>query len=220
MDSVFIERKGWFREYHQDSREWAPPGFRSWPEYEDKAVSLRAWMPGILHGLLQTEAYARTILETSADATREITRVRLASRMERQKRVLGGDDPPQAMFIIDQLSLYREVGSPEVMAGQCAHLASLAARPNVQIQVHPAIAHPAGASEFIVTDAAGYAEHVLGGGVYTDEQSVSNLARLFDTLRGECYRVSESLALIREVNEYLWTTGERAASPAPTADRA
>jgi transcriptional regulator with XRE-family HTH domain len=220
MDSVFPERKGWFREYHQDSREWAPPGFRSWPEYEDKATSLRAWMPGILHGLVQTEDYARAILETSADAAEEITRVRLASRMDRQKRVLGRNDPPQVMFIVDQLSLYREVGSPEVMAGQCAHLASLAASPNIKIQVHPAVAHPAGASEFILTDTAGYAEHVLGGGVYVDEQSTSTLARLFDTLRGECYRVSESLALIREVGEYLWTTGERAASQAQTADRA
>jgi hypothetical protein len=220
MDAVFPERKGWFREYWEDSREWAPPGFRNWPEYEDKAVSLRAWMPGIMHGLLQTEAYARAILETSPDAAEEVTRVRLAVRMDRQRRVLGRNDPPQAMFIVDQLSLYREVGGPEVMAGQLHHLASVAARPNVAIQVHPAVAHPAGASEFILTDTAGYAEHVLGGGVYTDEQSISTLARLFDTLRGECYRVSESLALIREVGEYLWTTGERAASQAPTADRA
>jgi hypothetical protein len=84
-------------------------------------------MPGILHGLLQTEGYARAILETSTDAAEEITRVRLASRLERQRRVLGRTGPPQATFIIDQLSLYREVGSPEVMAEQCAHLASLAA---------------------------------------------------------------------------------------------
>lgn len=216
MDAVFPERRGWFREYWQDSREWTPPGYRSWPEYEDKAASLRAWMPGILHGLLQTEGYARAILETSTDAAEEITRVRLASRLERQRRVLGRTGPPQATFIIDQLSLYREVGSPEVMAEQCAHLASLAARQNITIQVHPAVAHPAGASEFIITDAAGYAEHVLGGGVYTDDQSLSTLDRLFDRLRGECYRVSESLALIREVGGYLWT-GERAASQAPTA---
>jgi hypothetical protein len=217
MDAVFPERKGWFREYHQDSREWAPPGFRSWPEFEDKAVSLRAWSPGVLHGLVQTEAYARAILETSPDAADEITKVRLAGRMDRQKRVLGRNEPPQVMFIIDQLSLYREAGSAEVMAEQCAHLASLAARPNITIQVHPAIVHPAGASEFIVTDTAGYAEHVLGGGVFVDEQSISTLARLFDTLRGECYRVSESLALIREVGEYLWTTGESQAGQTPTA---
>jgi hypothetical protein len=216
MDAAFAERRGWFREYWQDSREWTPPGYRSWPEYEDKAASLRAWSPGVLHGLLQTEAYARAILETSPDAASEVTRVRLASRMDRQRRVLDRGDPPQAAFIVDQLSLYREAGSPEVMAAQCAHLASLAARANVTIQVHPAVAHPAGASEFIIADSAGYAEHVLGGGVYTDEQSVTTLARLFDTLRGECYRVSESLALIKEVGDYLWTGGSLA-TQTPTA---
>lgn len=218
-DRVFPERKGWFREYWEDSRDWAPPGFRSWPEYEDKATSLHAWSPGVLHGLLQTEAYARAILETSVDAADEVTKVRLASRMERQRRVLGRNDPPQALIIIDQLSLYREVGSPEVMAEQAAKLASLAGQSNVTIQVHPAIAHPAGASGFIIADSAGYTEHVLGGGVYTDEPSVTVLNRLFDRLRGECYRVSESLALIREVGEFLWT-GERAATATPTAETA
>jgi hypothetical protein len=216
MDAVFTERRGWFHEYWQDSRDWTPPGYRSWPEYEDKATSLRAWSPGVLHGLLQTEAYARAILETSPDATDEITKVRLAGRMDRQRRVLGRADPPEAMFIVDQLSLYREAGSPEVMAAQCAHLASLAARQNVTIQVLPAIAHPAGASEFIIADSAGYAEHVLGGGVYTDDQSITTLVRLFDTVRGECYRVSESLALIKEVGEYLWT-GENQPTATPTA---
>jgi transcriptional regulator with XRE-family HTH domain len=219
MDIVFPERKGWFREYWQDSREWTPPGFRSLSEYEDKATTLRAWMPGIMHGLLQTEAYARAILETSTDAAEQVTKVRLAARMDRQRRVLGRTDPPKATFIIDQLSLYREAGSPEVMAEQMTHLASLASRPNVTIQVHPAVAHPAGASEFIIMDSAGYTEQVLGGGVYTDDQSLSTLDGLFDKLRGECYRVSESLALIREVGGYLWT-GERAASQAPTADLA
>jgi transcriptional regulator with XRE-family HTH domain len=64
-DHVFPERKGWFREYYEESRTWAPAGFRDWPEYENKASTLRAWSPGILHGLLQTEAYARAVLDTS-----------------------------------------------------------------------------------------------------------------------------------------------------------
>ena len=36
-DAVFPERRAWFSEYYEDSRTWAPPGFRSWTEYEDKA---------------------------------------------------------------------------------------------------------------------------------------------------------------------------------------
>ena len=69
-DAAFPERRGWFLEYYEESRTWTPPGFRSWREYEDAAPSLRAWMPGIVHGLLQTEEYARALLETAPGVTR------------------------------------------------------------------------------------------------------------------------------------------------------
>ena len=45
--------------------------------------------------------------------------------------------------------------------------------PNVTLQVLPAVAHPANASEFIVTDDATYAEHVVSGYVFADDQTVS-----------------------------------------------
>ena len=71
-DAVFPERKGWFSEYYEDSRTWAPPGFRSWAEYEDKAARLSVWAPSILHGLLQTEDYAHALLETAMGVTDEV----------------------------------------------------------------------------------------------------------------------------------------------------
>ena len=218
-DDVFPERRGWFTEYYEESRTWTPPGFRDWPEYEDKAISLRAWMPGIVHGLLQTEGYARALLETSPGVTDEMVTARLAARMARQRRVLMRDDPPSAWFLVDQLSLYRLVGSAEIMAAQMGHLAAVAARPDVTLQVLPAVAHPANASELIVTDSAAYAEHLAGGFVYTDEETVTRLARLFHTILSESYRASESAAIIEEVGQ-IWTAGASPASQTPTADRA
>jgi hypothetical protein len=214
-DAVFPERRGWFREYFEDSRAWMPPGFRSWPEYEDKATRLSVWSPGILHGLFQTEDYARALLSTLQGATAEAVAARLANRMERQRRVLYRDDPPSVCYVADHAALYRYVGSAEVMAAQMRHLLAVAAMPNVTLQVLPAVAHPATQSGFMVTDGAAYAEHVAGGYTYTDEETVSGLARLFDSLRGECYRVSESLAIIRKADE-LWT-GESRATAGPTA---
>jgi hypothetical protein len=55
----------------------------------------------------------------------------------------------------------------------------------------------------MVTDAAGYVEHVLGGGTYVDDLSVSTLANLFDALRSECYGRTESLAIIGKARN-LW----------------
>jgi transcriptional regulator with XRE-family HTH domain len=213
MDAVFPERNGWFLEFYDESKSWAPAGFRDWQEYEDKAVRLHAWSPGVIHGLLQTEDYARALLETSPGANAEVIESRLRSRMDRQRRVLLRDDPPEAWFAIDELSLYRCVGSPQIMAGQMGHLAEVSRLPSVTVQVLPAVAHPAGASGFVVTADAAYAEHVVGGFVYTDEETVSWLLRLFDTLRGESCRVSESLRTIERLGETSWTGGS---PPIPT----
>lgn len=61
-DEAFPERKGWFTEYYEESKSWLPPGLRSWAEHEDKAVRLEVWSPGIVHGLFQTEDYARVFI--------------------------------------------------------------------------------------------------------------------------------------------------------------
>jgi Domain of unknown function (DUF5753) len=95
------------------------------------------------------------------------------------------------------------------MAAQMRHLAEIARLPHVTIQVLPAVAHPATQSGFMVTGSAAYAEHVAGGYVFTDQEIVTSIDRLFDTLRGECYRVSESLAIIGKAGE-LWTGASRA----------
>jgi transcriptional regulator with XRE-family HTH domain len=214
-DAVFVERKGWFLEYYEESKSWVPAGFRSWPEYEDKAASLRAWMPGIMHGLLQTEDYARALLQTSPGATAEMVTGRLTARLERQRRVLMRDDPPRAWFVIDQLSLYRQVGSPDVMEGQMRRLAEVAAMPNVTVQVLPAVAHPANASELIVTESAAYTESLNGGYVFTEEETVSRLLQLFHSIHCESYRASESLRMIERLGE-AWATGGNPLTRTPT----
>lgn len=218
-DAAFPERRGWFAEYYEESRSWVPAAFRSWSEYEDRTATLRLWSPGVLHGLLQTPDYARALLETAPGVSAEIVAARLGSRMERQRRVLLRDEPPTAWFVVDQLSLYRCVGSPAVMAAQMSHLADVARRPNVTMQVLPAVEHPAGASGFIVTDTAAYAESVAAGQVFSDEQTFSMLQRLFNTIHSECYRASDSLALVLEVGE-IWLTGESPATQTPTAETA
>jgi len=214
-DEAFPERRGWFTEYYEESKSWMPPGLRSWAEHEDRAVRLSVWAPGIVHGLLQTEAYARTFLAALPGVTDDVIAVRLASRLERQRRVVMRDDPPAISCVVDHTALYRLVGSPQVMAEQCRLLLEIARMSHVTLQVLPAIAHPATASELIIADNnAAYAEHLAAGGVYTEPDTVTWLERLFATVRAESYRASESAAIIGKAEE-AWT-GERAATAVPT----
>ena len=219
-DIAFPERRGWFTDYYDESRKWAeiPYGFRDWAELEDKAACLRAWMPGIFHGLLQTEDYAATLLRTFPGASDETVAGRLRARMERQRRVILRDHPPAAWFIVDELALYRMVGSPAVMAAQIRQLAAIAAIPDITIQVLPAVAHPANASGFVIADDAVWCEHVAGGFVYTD-QTVATVLRLFDTLRSESYRASQTAALLERMAQ-LWATGASPLTQMLTAETA
>jgi hypothetical protein len=217
-DREFPERRGWYLTYYEESKDWTPPGFRSWAEHEDRATVIRAWSPGVVHGLLETEDYARLMLSTVPGVNAEIISARLANRMQRQQRILFGPEPPLSYFVIDELSLYRCVGSPEVMAAELRHLAEVAALPHVTMQILPAAQHPANASEFIVTDGAAYVEHLMGGLVYTEPESIGTLARLFHTILSESYRASESLARLERLGE-TWN-GVKAATAARKAGHA
>jgi transcriptional regulator with XRE-family HTH domain len=207
VDVAFPERNGWFLEFYDESRSWAAAGFRDWREYEDRATKLCIWSPSIVHGLSQTKPYAGALIAAMPKLPPDAASTRLASRMERQQRVLTRADPPEAWFVVDELSLYREVGSAEVMADQMRKLSEVAAMPNVTMQVLPAVAHCAHASAFIIADnAAAYAEHVAGGYVFTDDLTLADLTVRFDTLRSECYRASDTAALLERLEE-TWRTG-------------
>ncbi|MCL2583268.1 MAG: helix-turn-helix transcriptional regulator [Streptosporangiales bacterium] len=217
-DAAFPNRNGWFLEYYEELRGWSevPAAFRDWSEYEDGATTLRVWQPSILDGLLQTEDYTQALLVTLPGSTPQTINVRLASRMERQRRILCRDEPPHVLFIVDEPALYRRVGSAGIMARQLAHLLEVAALPHVTLQVMPAMEHCLNASGLVIADErATYAENVASGFVYTDEQTVSTFSLRLDTLRGECYRVSESTTLLERMQE-RWATGVSPLSVMPT----
>jgi transcriptional regulator with XRE-family HTH domain len=208
LDRVFPERRGWYLQWRDDIRTAPeiPAEFRSWSDYEDQATTLRAWTPTIIDGLVQVADYAAAVIATEPGITSVTADARLQARVARQRRVLNREQPPRVTVLVDELSLFRLVGSVAVMAAQMRRLADAAAMPNVTIQVVPAIAHAGVASAYLLADDAVWCEHVAAGGVYTAPDIVSNVAARHDSLRAECYRASESLELFRELAG-IWTTG-------------
>ena len=219
LDRVFPEKQGWFSNWHGESQSWPeiPATFRSWPDYEDRATTLRVWTPGILDGLVQTEDYARALIATEPgiDAVTMDNRVR--GRMERQRRFW--DRQVMTALVVDVMSLYRRVGSAEVMTGQLRRVLEVAAMPNVMLQVMPAVEHPANNSGIMIADSAAWCEHAAAGYVFTDPETVRRLALRFDTLRGESCKVSESFALIRRLAD-TWATGVSPLTATLAADSA
>ncbi len=204
-ERAFPGRATSFLEFYLASRDWMPPGFRDWAEYEDKATVMRVWHPTTVHGLLQTEDYARVTISVYPGVDSDIIAGRLRARMARQQRVLlRQENPPDTHVVVDETALYRRVGSPAIMAEQCARLLELAALDHVRLQVAPAVENPCAGSEMIHTGNAVYAESLAGGGTHTNPDVVERLGRLFATLVGECYRVSESRRMIERMRA-TWT---------------
>lgn len=206
LDKVFPERRGWYLQWLDDIRTAPeiPATFRSWSDYEDQSATLRLWTPLIVDGLFQTEDYARALIALTG-VSAEVAAPRLGARLERQRRVLGRC---RVSYALDQSALYRLVGSPEIMTAQLRHLLDVAAMPNVVLQVMPEVAHVALAANYVLADDAVWSEHVVSGGVYTDPEIVASVAVRHDNLRGECLKVSESLALIGRLAEQ-WTGGDQ-----------
>jgi hypothetical protein len=99
---------------------------------ESQADTLRSWSPLLLPGLLQAEPYARAVLSVEPYTPERLAEL-VAARMERQQ-VLGR---AYLTAIIDAHVLQRCIGSPAIMAEQCAHMLTMAERPNIALHVVP-----------------------------------------------------------------------------------
>ncbi len=100
---------------------------------EAKASHIYSFQAQLVHGLLQTEEYARAVLGVlQQDRLDE----RVAARLERQ-RILERESPPLAWVILSEAVLHQVIGGRDVMRNQLAHLLDFKDREWVQIQVLP-----------------------------------------------------------------------------------
>ncbi|HEX4657403.1 MAG TPA: helix-turn-helix transcriptional regulator [Streptosporangiaceae bacterium] len=124
---------GWWSKYGDVLADW----FEAYLGLEGAASVIRTFELQFLHGLFQTEAYARAVtrLGHRAAPPEEIDR-RVSLRLKRQD-LLTRPDPPQVWSVIDEAALRRPVGGRAVMRAQLNRLIEVAALPHVTIQVVP-----------------------------------------------------------------------------------
>src|SRR6266851_2781661 len=124
---------GWWSKYGDIMADW----FEAYLGLEAAASVIRTFELQFVHGLFQTEAYARavTLLGHKAASAEEIDR-RVSLRLKRQD-LLTSPEPPQVWSVIDEAALRRPVGGPAVMRAQLNRLIEVAELPQVTIQIVP-----------------------------------------------------------------------------------
>lgn len=131
------------------------PGFKEYLGYEAEASTIRQYDPVLVPGLLQTEEYARAILEDMVGFGPAEVDKAWAVRQHRQE-VLDRDSPPELLFVLDEAALRRHVGRGHVMRRQLEQLKDFAAEPHISIEIIPFAhgAHPGMAGNFILLEFA------------------------------------------------------------------
>jgi transcriptional regulator with XRE-family HTH domain len=128
----------WWQQYNDILPRW----LELYIGLEEAASIIRGYEVQFIHGLLQTEDYARAvILISNARAPAEEVDRRVSLRMQRQ-RLLTQPGPPQLWAVLDEAALRRSPADPKVMRAQLEHLLELTALPNITLQVVPFQAGP------------------------------------------------------------------------------
>lgn len=126
---------GWWHRYGDILPSW----FQPYLGLEASAAVIRTYEVKFVPGLLQTADYARAVVllgHERASPTEIEHRVQL--RMERRQRVFdrpGGG--PQIWAVVDEATLRRPVGGPEVMRAQLESLIEATTNSRIRLQVIP-----------------------------------------------------------------------------------
>ena len=138
-------------------------------ELDSHASGMRTYDSAMLPGRLQTEAYARALMEGHAMgllSPAEIDR-RVELRMARQSVLTRDSSPLQLWCIVGESVLDAAVVSPAIMHEQISHLLKLTELSHVDLQVLPASkgAHPGLTGAFAIVE---FPEPWEGDAVYVE----------------------------------------------------
>ncbi|MFD9575682.1 helix-turn-helix domain-containing protein [Streptomyces sp. NPDC059982] len=186
-------------------RSQLPVWFQEYAEMEARATYLSTFQCQLVHGLLQTPAYARAVL--GVEELPDALDAAVAARMDRQ-RVLARENPPVFWVVMDEAVLHREIGGGKVMRDQLAYLLSLRHRPWVEVQVLPfGVGQHAGmVGSFTLLRFDGdpeihYSESYDSGHMTANPQVIRERSVGYARLQAEALPPGKSAALIARVME-------------------
>jgi transcriptional regulator with XRE-family HTH domain len=198
------QRSGWWAGYA------VPEDFEIYVGLEAEASLIRALDMNVVHGLFQTEDYARAIYQAGRlrESLDEIEK-QVALRMRRQEVLTRNPRPLEIRSVHDEAAIRRRIGGPAVMRAQLDKLVEVADLPNVTIQVMPfakgAYAWMGGSFSLIELSTAKvpsvlYVESA-GGNMYVErKRDLDHHARVFAELQATALPPAETLELLRALS--------------------
>ncbi|WP_079055737.1 helix-turn-helix domain-containing protein [Streptomyces caeruleatus] len=199
---------GWWQRFHDVLPDW----FSLYVSLEGAARIVRSYEAHFVPGLLQTEDYARAVLEagTIGQTGPETIERHVSLRMARQ-RLLERPDPPHLWVIMEETVLRRPVSvRGEVMRGQVDKLLEFAERDRVTLQIaefaagpHPGTYAPFSLFRFAEPELPDmvYTEY-LTGALYLDSRTeVATHLEVLDHMSTAAASAERTKKILREFRE-------------------
>ncbi|CAM5300194.1 MULTISPECIES: helix-turn-helix domain-containing protein [Streptomyces] len=201
---------GWWQRFHDVLPDW----FSLYVSLEGAARVIRSYEPHFVPGLLQTEEYARAVMEagTIGQTSPETVERHVSLRMERQ-RLLEREDPPHLWVIMDETVLRRPVSTrSEVLRDQLDRLLEYAVRDRVTLQIaefaagpHPGTYAPFTLFRFAEPELPDmvFTEYLTGALYLDSRQEVAAHLEVLDHMTARAASAQRTLKLLREHRESL-----------------
>lgn len=205
-----VPDQGWWTEYEDTM----PARLDTYLGLEADASTLRTFALASVHSLVRTEPYIRAILRAgwSSAPEGEIDRL-TALHVTRQNVLTREQSPLDLVVVLDEASLRRQVGGPDVMRAQLDRLIEFGADvPNVTLHVLPfgKGAHGAMNGAFTIldfpdpTDPAVVYLDTPGGNLYMQKPAdTRRFDQLHGRLRGAALDETETVRFLRAVREEM-----------------
>lgn len=184
--------------------------FRRWARLETTAITLYTYECRLIPGLLQTEAYARTLFTNQLPPLDdEQIEAQWIARAERQR--LLGERPNTAFgFILEEHLFRRRTGGVEVTRELADHILQIAELRNVEIQImptaqetHAGLDGPMQLLETPENQWFAYCEGQRGGLLISEPREISVLHRRCARMRAQALTPTDSLSLLQRIRGEL-----------------
>jgi len=184
-----------------------PPAWtQEYRELQAVALALHVYSTHFLHGLLQTESYARAVLHSVRPSLdEEEIEIAVQTRLATQQ-LLHRKPAPRLAFVLEEAVLRKMIGGTEVWEGQLRHLLKCAELHNLQLQVMPnsretdaGIEGPFVLLETREHQTIGYVEGQEGSYFLPDPEDVSVLNHRYGTIQSQALDPEASVAFIKRM---------------------
>jgi transcriptional regulator with XRE-family HTH domain len=184
-----------------------PKKVRDLKKLEAEAVELCAYNNSVIHGLLQTQEYARAVLSARRPPfTADQLEQQVAARLARQEIVNDTTARPVFSFVQCESTLRRPIGGKMVMRAQLERLLEVAEFRNVDLQVLPlgreensGLGGPFRLLRLREGTSVGHIEAQDISRVIVDPKEVQLLDIRYGIIRAQALSPRESMALVEKV---------------------